>query len=128
MSNPKKWIGLGALLVLVVISGVLGGQLSGLIPEVREEMQRTPTPSPVYGNVMAVTPDPSLPTQPPVLRSGSSGPEVVRLQTRLQELGYNPGPADGSFGPGTEQALIAFQQINGLEADGVAGAATYTVL
>ena len=128
MNSPKTILGLALLLVLVVLTVIFGTQVLQLIPQVREEQQRTPTPSPVYGNVMAVTPDPSLPTPPPILKRGSKGSDVIALQNRLTELGYNPGSVDGEFGPGTEEALIQFQQQNGLEPDGVAGAATNTVL
>ncbi len=128
MNSPKTILGLAVLLVLVVLTVIFGTQVLQLVPQVREEQQRTPTPSPVYGNVMAVTPDPSLPTPPPILKRGSKGSDVIALQNRLTELGYNPGSVDGEFGPGTEEALIQFQQQNGLEPDGVAGAATNTVL
>jgi peptidoglycan hydrolase-like protein with peptidoglycan-binding domain len=37
-------------------------------------------------------------------------------------LGINP--ADGNFGPGTEQRLKEWQAANGLTADGIAGRAT----
>ena len=124
MNSPKTILGLALLLVLVVLTVIFGTQVLQLVPQVREEQQRTPTPSPVYGNVMAVTPDPSLPTPPPILKRGSKGSDVIALQNRLTELGYNPGSVDGEFGPGTEEALIQFQQQNGLEPD----AATNTVL
>jgi len=55
------------------------------------------------------------------LHPGSSGREVEKLQTRLAELGFPPGKIDGDFGPATEAALLAFQQSQGLLADGVAG-------
>src|SRR3954465_995376 len=31
--------------------------------------------------------------------SGSAGDDVTRLQKRLVELGFDPGPNDGQFGP-----------------------------
>ncbi len=62
------------------------------------------------------------------LRDGSSGPEVERLQQRLKDEGFNPGSADGKFGPGTEAALIAFQKSEGLSPDGIAGAVTLSAL
>lgn len=59
-----------------------------------------------------------------VLRRGSKGPEVSDLQRRLQELQYQPGPADGVFGLRTEEAVKAFQRESGLAADGIVGART----
>ena len=62
------------------------------------------------------------------LRTGSSGSEVRALQTRLEELGFSPGPIDGQFGPGTESAVRAFQQGRELAADGVVGPPTAEAL
>ncbi len=58
------------------------------------------------------------------LENGSEGDAVRTLQKRLKELGYLKGSVDGSFGIATEAAVIAFQQRNGLTADGKAGNAT----
>ncbi len=58
------------------------------------------------------------------LRVGMSGAEVERLQQRLIDLGYLTGKADGIFGSGTSNALMAFQGNNGLKKDGIAGTAT----
>lgn len=62
------------------------------------------------------------------LRNGSTGTAVKTLQQRLKNLGYYSGSVDGKFGDGTEQAVIAFQRANGLDADGVAGTRTITKL
>ena len=64
----------------------------------------------------------------PVLQEGSSGPEVVALQTKLQELGFSPGRLDGRFGLATRAAVLAFQKSAGLLADGVAGPRTQGAL
>jgi hypothetical protein len=47
------------------------------------------------------------------LAKGSAGSDVVRLQERLTELGFQPGPADGQFGSGTQQAVWAFKKLIG---------------
>ena len=64
----------------------------------------------------------------PVLRQGSSGPDVTNLQQKLKDLGFDPNGVDGNFGPGTRDAVIAFQQSKGLQADGIAGPATLAAL
>ena len=51
---------------------------------------------------------------------GDSGDNVRRLQSRLKELGYLSGSADGSFGGQTESAVKAFQRALGLTQSGVA--------
>ncbi len=57
-----------------------------------------------------------------IVRRGSRGEWVTKLQ---EALGLE---ADGIFGPGTEAALKAHQQEEGLTADGVAGRNTYQSL
>jgi peptidoglycan hydrolase-like protein with peptidoglycan-binding domain len=42
----------------------------------------------------------------------------------LNELGYKAGSTDGIFGNRTRQATIAFQEVAGLEADGLVGKKT----
>ena len=61
---------------------------------------------------------------PSTLRRGSTGTAVKDLQTRLIELGYLGGRADGVYGSKTAQAVKAFQKDNRLTADGVAGTKT----
>lgn len=64
----------------------------------------------------------------PTLQRGSTGPEVTALQQRLQDLGFDPNGVDGTFGPGTESAVKAFQQANGLTVDGKVGPNTRAAL
>lgn len=59
-----------------------------------------------------------------MLAQGSTGTAVKELQNSLKALGFNPGPADGEFGPLTTAAVKAFQQKHGLLADGIAGPVT----
>jgi putative peptidoglycan binding protein/CHAP domain-containing protein len=58
----------------------------------------------------------------------TSGDDVLDLQARLEELGYPVGELDGRYGPATAAAVRAFQLDNGLEADGIAGPATFAAL
>jgi peptidoglycan hydrolase-like protein with peptidoglycan-binding domain len=59
-----------------------------------------------------------------LLKLDARGADVVALQEALQTHGFNPGPADGDFGLGTQAAVIAFQKSEGLEPDGVVGPLT----
>jgi len=64
----------------------------------------------------------------PILRVGMRGSEVVKLQERLQKLGFLDGGIDGDFGETTETAVKAAQKRYGLEADGVVGGSTWEIL
>ncbi len=59
-----------------------------------------------------------------LLKTGSSGAEVKKLQQALKEKGFYSKNCDGVFGQGTLAAVKAFQLKNGLKADGIAGPAT----
>lgn len=98
---------------------------ANLIPE-------TPTPAPV-----SVTPTPTAaptdtpkPTKAPMrtLKKNFTGEDVKQLQQALIDLGYLNDAADGTFGTNTEEAVIRFQAVNGLSADGLAGVKTQELL
>ncbi len=62
------------------------------------------------------------------LKYGQHGSDVRALQQRLAQLEYYPGAADGQFGSDTLEAVWAFQEVQGLSADGVVGAQTERAL
>jgi peptidoglycan hydrolase-like protein with peptidoglycan-binding domain len=60
---------------------------------------------------------------------GDKGTAVSELQSRLNDLEYYDYPSiTGYYGPVTEQAIISFQNTNGLKADGIAGPETMALL
>ena len=61
-------------------------------------------------------------------RQGDSGEAVRTIQQKLKRWGYYDGEVDGVFGSRTRQAVIKFQQKNGLTADGVVGNNTLQAL
>ncbi len=63
-----------------------------------------------------------------VLYWGSSGPEVTKVQAKLNGWGYYTGPIDGYYSNKTQQAVKKFQSNNGLLADGVVGPSTWVAL
>lgn len=69
----------------------------------------------------------SVVASPPVLRKGSSGPDVVRLQELLNKSGAVL-KADGNFGNYTEKSVKKFQGSHDLVADGVVGGYTWKAL
>ena len=121
--------GIAGLAVMLVLAVILATHMIPTIGEVRREMSLTPTPlPPVPGSVNAVgyvgqeTPEPALG------KGSTRSDEVRKLQERLKELGYYDDVVDGQFGQNTQNAVIAFQTKNGLEADGYAGEKTQAIL
>ncbi len=64
----------------------------------------------------------------PVLRDGSQGPEVRRLQGLLNRVANAGLAEDGIFGPRTESAVRQFQASRRLEVDGIVGPKTWAAL
>jgi peptidoglycan hydrolase-like protein with peptidoglycan-binding domain len=57
-----------------------------------------------------------------------SSDEIRHMQIVLKEKGFDIGESDGIFGPKTRQALILFQERNGLQATGRIDVRTTTAL
>ena len=62
------------------------------------------------------------------IAKGAKGSAVKGIQSRLIELGFLSGKADGDFGGGTEKAVMDFQSSKGIEATGIVDEATYEAL
>jgi peptidoglycan hydrolase-like protein with peptidoglycan-binding domain len=67
------------------------------------------------GNVRPVAPQRSLTKN--IAASLQDVSEVIRVQTRLVELGYLNGPADGVWGSKSRTALRSFKEANRLPKD-----------
>jgi peptidoglycan hydrolase-like protein with peptidoglycan-binding domain len=68
----------------------------------------------------------------PTLQEGSIGPAVSSLQTLLtngapEQWIATPQGIDGSFGPHTKAAVVAFQSWGGVAQDGIVGDQTWAV-
>jgi hypothetical protein len=99
---------------------ILGGTPLGLFPGI--DARR-----PLTTRTLA-TPDiaPPIPDSDPDIEPTTS---TRGLQQRLADLGYlAPREVDGTAGPLTTAAVIAFQKWQGLQRDGVAGPATLAAL
>ena len=64
----------------------------------------------------------------PVLRNGSKGLPVRRLQKRMSLAGFDTGGVDGRFGADTERAVRRLQKQSGIAVDGVVGPDTWAVV
>ncbi len=62
------------------------------------------------------------------MKSGDRGAEVRQIQIALVRAGFDPGQADGVFGPKTRQAILQLQRAKGLDVDGVVGPKTLGAL
>ena len=64
-----------------------------------------------------------------IITMGSRGEDVVKVQRRLMDLGYEvSGGADGQYGSGARNAVRAFQKDHGLDIDGDVGEKTWYAL
>lgn len=130
--SPYLFILLTAVLLILLIIFSLRAMNSW--DQYEKEAAITPVPTPTVRSV-SVTPNLSLVTYTPAptatpayLTNGSEGEMVLKLQERLQELGYYTAGLDGQYGNGTRKAVKIFQKQHGLSDDGVAGQQTMSVL
>ena len=62
-----------------------------------------------------------------ILKLKDAGKEAQGLQELLQKKGYN-APQNGIFDEGTKASVIAFQQADGQDADGIVGYKSWETL
>ena len=63
-----------------------------------------------------------------VVAGGSRGSQFSLVQQKLKQYGYYDGAVDGVFGKETYNAVVWFQEKNGLKADGAVGPSTAAAL
>ncbi|MEA2844349.1 MAG: hypothetical protein QOJ69_2020 [Actinomycetota bacterium] len=92
-------------------------------------------PAPTTTTVAPATREPEADAAEPeaqaadgAIRPGENGERVLDLQRRLRDLGYWLGTPDGTYGGLTVQAVTAFQKVEGLGRDGIAGPSTLSAL
>ena len=95
--------------------------------ECAEDLQQAGMSAYTAGDFASWCGVPNLPAERLVIQPGSTGIIVEQLQVALVALGYDIA-VDGTYGPGTEEAVRDFQSRNGLEVDGIAGPATREAL
>ncbi|HET6954748.1 MAG TPA: L,D-transpeptidase family protein [Acidimicrobiales bacterium] len=89
--------------------------------------ETTTTAPPETTTTLPPEPTTTLPPDPAAdgtLRLDEEGEAVLALQQRLVDLGYWMGEPDGHYGQLTRQAVMAFQTVEGLSRDGIAGPGT----
>lgn len=99
--------------------GIVGPDTWNKLFEIASQIENGSRPSPAH---------PPFPGT--ILRNGSRGNDVRLIQERLNFIAiyYSDIPsivADGIYGPSTERAVLAFQQMLGLTPDGIVGLNTW---
>jgi peptidoglycan hydrolase-like protein with peptidoglycan-binding domain len=107
------------------IDGVFGAGTEGAV-KAFQQAREIPADG-IVGRVTWINIDEADQSEP-VLRIGSSGLPVRRLQSRMSAVGFDMGGVDGRFGVKTEQAVKQLQQQSELGADGVVGAKTWAIV
>jgi peptidoglycan hydrolase-like protein with peptidoglycan-binding domain len=107
------------------IDGVFGGQTESAVKAFQQA--REITVDGVVGRVTWINIDEADQTEP-VLRLGSAGLPVRRLQSRMSAVGFDTGGVDGRFRPKTESAVKQLQQQSRLGVDGIVGPKTWAVV
>jgi peptidoglycan hydrolase-like protein with peptidoglycan-binding domain len=103
---------------VVVIAGMIGSRSGSgagtdgtTVPTISFDSTSTTS-------IAAVAPETTVSATPKTafaspLAMGAAGDDVVQLQQRLTDLGFQPGPVDGQFGSGTQQAVWAYKKLVG---------------
>jgi lipoprotein-anchoring transpeptidase ErfK/SrfK len=120
-TDARPWlpaIAAGLVLALVIGIGVFLGDNGTNVGAEPSTLVTTPATdrNGIIAPVATTAPPAIAPTAPPLaapVSLGSAGEDVRRVQERLAQLGFQPGPADGQFGAGTQQAVWAFKKLVG---------------
>ncbi len=83
-----------------------------------------PASSSASSSSSTVSAPPTSIQQAGVLQKGDTGAEVLKMQQRLDELGYMYVAPNGNFNANTAQCVKDFQLYNGLEVTGIVDAKT----
>lgn len=125
-NNAARWLPIGAaggLLAAVVVASVISGWGGDEATDASLPTSTLADGSPVPVSVIGTVPSESyvaveeasdevvkVPLSGTV-SNGSYGEDVERVQARLAELAFDPGPVDGHFGTLTTQAVWAFEKL-----------------
>jgi peptidoglycan hydrolase-like protein with peptidoglycan-binding domain len=106
--------GAGVLAVVIAagLSGRGGASSADTVPTTANEVVAT-TAAGITALPIEVDTDPAIvkTSLDHTISKGNSGDDVKAVQQRLTELGFAPGPIDGLFGSGTQQAVWAYEKL-----------------
>ena len=118
-----------AVSIIALVLAILAA--TGAFSSSKATVPPVTTPPPVTVTVSTPTTTPATPTtQAPAqtLKPGDTGDQVKILQRALKSLGFDPGKADGDYGPSTQVQVEKFQLSKGLAEDGIVGQQTLAAL
>lgn len=104
-----------------------GKVLNGLVKRRKEEQALFLTPMETEGQT-ELKESVAISSDYPMLKEGSKGDYVKKLQTFLQEKNIYHGKIDGIFGPITKQAVIEWQGYCEIVKDGIVGPCTWATI
>lgn len=105
--------GISAVIAIGAV-GASRGQTNSAVPTTTtpaSPSSSAPTALSTQAAVATIPPTTDPTTLDAPLQLGATGDAVVRLQDRLRQLGFEPGPSDGNFGTLTRQAVWAFEKL-----------------
>ena len=101
-----------AVVIIAGVSGIGGATSADTVPStvagLVADSSTTITTAPIVVNSDPAIVKTNL-TQ--TIGKGNAGDDVKQVQQRLTDLGFAPGPIDGVFGSGTQQAVWAFEKL-----------------
>ncbi|MGH8432727.1 MAG: peptidoglycan-binding domain-containing protein [Solimonas sp.] len=107
------------------IDGIFGGRTESAV-KAFQRLREIPVDG-IVGRVTWINIDEADQSEP-VLRLGSTGLPVRRLQSRMSAVGFDTGGVDGRFNPKTEAAVKDLQLRSTLTVDGIVGPRTWAVV
>ena len=104
-----------------------GKVLNGLVRRRKEEQALFLTPTETGSKTSQYEGEKATPSLP-ILKVGSKGDYVKRLQQFLQDKNIYHGKIDGIFGPITKQSVIEWQGYCEITKDGIVGPCTWATI
>ena len=102
-------------MAVVIFAGISGhgGATSANSVQTTAAAGAVTTPAVITAAPIVVNTDPAVvkTSLTQSLGKGNAGDDVKQMQQRLTDLGFAPGPIDGLFGSGTQQAVWAYEKL-----------------
>ena len=121
------------LALVGALTGCMPTHSSGVVAAARPVLSTAPAPvapapAPLVSEPAAPSLSPSANPSPSPRRPAPPSYDVKAVQRQLTALHYYVGAVDGDRGPSLRSAVMAFQKVQGLGADGVVGKGTLAAL